>query len=408
MDAVAFVSQLRTSGLLDDAEMESRVHELSQQGASARELARELVRRKVLTHFQADWLLSGKGDELNLGPYRLCEPLGAHIFRAIHIALGREVAVKVMRCPSLRKRAARARFERETTLAARLDHPNLATALDAFEYDHLYVLVTEWVPGRDLGRHVCCEGPLPIATACGYAVQAALALQHAHDRGLVHQGIEPGHLLIAEVPATQSLADLHLERTGVSGRPVKVLNLGLSWRVRPQDVGRNGGNYLAPEQLSSGATPDHRSDLFGLGCCLYFALTGCHPFPPTGARAEPIVPLEELRPEVPSRLAAVIRRLMALRPAERFASALEVARVLAPFCGAAFRLNGALSREHSETATVADLRSRHTAPALVLQQPGPLFSLDDLRRGKWRGRLAIAVGLGFAAALVAHLLYLLG
>ncbi|MCI0463198.1 MAG: serine/threonine protein kinase [Gemmataceae bacterium] len=406
MDAVAFVSQLRASGLLEDAEMESSVHELSQHSASARELARALVRRKVLTRFQADRLLSGKGAELALGPYLLCEPLGAHVFRAIHTALGREVAVKLMLCPPTRKRAARARFERETSLAARLNHPGLATGLDAFERGRVYVLVTEWVPGDNLGRHVCREGPLAIAPACGYAVQAALALQHAHDRGLVHQGIEPGHLLIAEAPATQSLADLYLDRTGVAGRPVKVLNLGLSWRVRPQDVGRDGGNYLAPEQLSAGATPDHRSDLFGLGCCLYFALTGCHPFPPAGARGKPAVPLEELRPDVPPRLAAVIRRLMALRPAERFASALEVAEVLAPFCGAA-RLD-AFNRYRSETATVADLRSVHTAPALALQQPQVQFSPGDLRRGSWRRRVAVAVGMGVVAALLVHLLYLRG
>src|SRR5262245_54447667 len=184
MDAVAFVRQLRANGLLDDTELQSSVRELSQRSGSARDLARELVRRKVLTRFQADRLLRGRGGELTLGPYRLRESLGAHVFRAIHSTLGREVVIKLMRSPSVRKRAERAWFERETSLAAHLNHPNLVTPLDAFDRDRVYVLVTEWVPGCDLGRHVCCEGPLPIATACGYAVQGALGLQHAHDRGL--------------------------------------------------------------------------------------------------------------------------------------------------------------------------------------------------------------------------------
>ncbi|HYT93320.1 MAG TPA: serine/threonine-protein kinase [Gemmataceae bacterium] len=413
MDALNFVTELRACGLLEDARLERSVRELSDRSLSAPELARELVRRRLLTLFQARRLLNGKGSELVLGPYRLLLPINAsgRVFKAIHGTLGRRVAVKLLPCPPRRKVSARARFERETALAARLGHPNLVTALDAFEKDGLYVLVTEWVSGADLGQHVRHAGPLSIPTACGLAIQAALALQHAHDRGLIHQRIEPANLLIAEPLAGQSFADFQLPGMEASP-PVKVLNFGQTWAAAaaarrhnkplPQPVGA----YLAPEQRAERPNPDHRTDLYSLGGCLYLALTGRPPFAGGGRTRQPVPapPLEEMRPEVPSRLAAVVRRLLALRPAERFDSAADLADVLVPFC-AGSSLGRASSASFSLATTLSDLRARSTAPVLSLSEKPLLAEVTLPPRNRHRALklIAGAMGLGLAAALAIHL-----
>ncbi len=425
MDAAGFVTELHALGLLDDAGLNNSVRELTERPLSAPDLAQELVRRNLLTSFQAGHLLTGKGRNLVLGPYRFLESVTAHargrVFRAVHAPLGRVVAVKLMRCPSGRRLAVRARFERETTLAARLTHPNLVTALDAFENDGLYVLVTEWVPGTDLRGHVRASGRLSVPTACGFAMQAALALQHTHERGLLHQTVEPGNLLIAEPPASPSLADIDLARTGLTCRPLKLLNLGQSWlaarRSRSPEGALSAGdhaNYLAPEQFHDRPDLDQRSDLYGLGACLYFALAGRPPRRPgkaDGARGE-VVPLEKLRPDVPSRLAAIVRRLLAARPADRFESAEEVVQVLMPFC---VTVAPRASSPHLNTAvgqqtTLADVRGGFTSPALSLKaKPGHPGPLPPRRWGRSAVRLVLAaMGCGFGAALLLHLLRLLG
>jgi serine/threonine-protein kinase len=411
MDTLHFVTELRASGLLNDARLERSVRELSRRSASAQGLARELVRRKLLTRFQAVRLLHGKGNELVLGPYRLLQPIGSRgrIFKALHTNLARPVAVKLMPCPPPRKVSARARFERETGLAARLGHPNLVTSLDAFEQNGLYVLVTEWVSGADLGEHVRRAGQLSIPTACGLAIQAALALQHAHDRGLIHQRIEPANILIAEPLAGQSFADFQLPGMEACP-PVKVLNFGQTWvasaaRRRGKTMPEPVGAYLAPEQRADRPSPDHRSDLYSLGGCLYLALTGRPPFAGGGRTRQPVPapPLEEMCPGVPSRLAAVVRRLLSLRPAERYDSAAELADVLVPFCGGG-TLPRASSAGFSLVTTVSDMRARSTAPVLSLRDGPPLPQLTLPRRNPRRALklVATAMGLGLAAALAIH------
>jgi serine/threonine-protein kinase len=414
MDSLGFVTELRTSGLLEDARLERSIRELSDRSLSAQELARELVRRKLLTLFQASRLLHGKGSELVLGSYRLLQPVNARgrVFKAIHSNLRRRVAVKLLPCPPRRKIGPRTCFERETGLAARLGHPNIVTVLDAFEKDGLHVQVTEWVAGADLGEHVRRAGRLSIPTACGLAIQAALGLQHAHDRGLIHQRIEPANLLIAEPLAGQSFADFQLPGMEASP-PLKILNFGQTWaktavsRGRRKAVPEPAGAYLAPEQRSARPNPDHRSDLYSLGGCLYLALTGRPPFAGGGRTRQPVPapPLEEMRPGVPSRLAAVVRRLLAIRPAERFDSAAEVADVLVPFC-AEGTLGRASSASFTLATTVSDMRAHSTAPVLALhERPSlPNVMLPARKQHKALRLVATAMGLGLAAALAIHLL----
>jgi hypothetical protein len=280
----------------------------------------------------------GREQGLVFGPYMLLGRIGeggmGQVFKARHSRLGRLVALKVLRPELLAGEGAVERFKREGRAAARLHHPNLVTVYDADEIDGHPFLALEHVEGSDLAQVVRAGGPLPPAQACDCVRQAALGLQHAHDKGLVHRDVKPGNLLLA---------------AGV----VKVLDLGLALVVRGEaDREAAGGltspgaflgtaDFVAPEQIDDARTVGPRADQYALGCTLYFLLTGRVPFPGGGLfskaarhRGEEPAPVEALCPRLPPGLAAVVRRLMAKKPDERFASAAAAAEALAPFCRA--------------------------------------------------------------------------
>jgi WD40 repeat protein/serine/threonine protein kinase len=300
-------------------------------------LAGDLIRCGWLTPFQANQLLQGRGKDLLLGSYVLLERVGeggmGTVFKARNWKLGRVVALKVIRPERLANPIIARRFEREIRAAARLDHVNVVHAHDAEEVAGTHFLVMEYVEGIDLSRLVHQRGPLPVAEACDCVRQAALGLQHAHQAGLVHRDIKPSNLLRS--------------RDGV----VKVLDLGLARTEIPaadetSQLTQEGqmmgtADYLAPEQARDAHAADIRSDLYSLGCTFYYLLTGRVPFPGGSAlekllrhQLDPPAPLEELRPDVPPDVAAVVHRLMAKRPGERFQTPAEVVEALGARGGA--------------------------------------------------------------------------
>jgi serine/threonine-protein kinase len=287
-------------------------------------LAKELVGRGWLTPQQADQLLRGDAPLL-LGPYVILERLGeggmGRVFKARHTTLGRLAALKVIRNDLLTRPDTVRRFRRETQAAARLTHPNVVLVYDASEQDGTHFLAMDYLEGRDLAQVVRERGPLSVLEACEFARQAALGLQHAHESGLVHRDVKPSNLL--------------LTRQG----QIKLLDLGLSRLVGEEvsKVTQEGAvlgtpDFMAPEQ-AEGAEADARSDLYGLGCTLYFLLTGQVPFPGGTMfqklqrhQAEEPEALERLRPDV----GRVVRKRMAKRPADRYQSAAEFVETLAP------------------------------------------------------------------------------
>jgi WD40 repeat protein/tRNA A-37 threonylcarbamoyl transferase component Bud32 len=333
------VKVLRQYRLLDPAQLQE-VHGVLQIGfPEPPALARELVQRGWLTPYQVNQLEEGHGHELLLGSYVLLEKLGqggmGAVFKARNWKLGRPAAVKVIRKERLDNPDTVRRFYREIQAAGQLAHPNIVLAYDADEADGAHFFAMEYVEGTDLARLVKQQGPLPVALACECARQAALGLQHAFEKGMVHRDVKPSNLLLT--PA------------GV----VKVLDLGLARLRHPGDEGDSAGtltqegafigtlDYIAPEQALDSHTVDIRADLYSLGCSLYFLLTGRVPF--LGTAAEKLLkhqmqepaPLEELRPDVPPAVAAVVRRLMAKRPADRYQTPAEAAEALAGVPGAA-------------------------------------------------------------------------
>ncbi|OAI49767.1 hypothetical protein AYO44_06100 [Planctomycetaceae bacterium SCGC AG-212-F19] len=334
----SFVDCLRRGNLLKTDQLGELSAALHKRFAEPRELAAELVRRGWLTPYQANQVLTGHAQDLVLGSYVLLERLGeggmGEVFKARQVKLERIVALKVIRKDRLAHPDAIRRFQREIRAASKLSHPHIVGAIDADQVGDAHFLVMEFVEGTDLAHLVRKSGPLPIPQACDCIRQAALGLQHAFERGMVHRDIKPANLILAKAQGGTSLGVL------------KVLDLGLArWRSDEDSCSkgltRDGHvlgtvDYVAPEQAMDSHTVDIRADLYSLGCAFYFVLTGKLPFPGGEAleklyrhRYEQPTPIEQLRPEVPPAVLAVVAKLMAKQPEDRYQTPAELAGALA-------------------------------------------------------------------------------
>jgi hypothetical protein len=258
--------------------------------------------------------------------YRIESLLGyggmGEVYLAEHTVMGNKVAVKVLPARRVGDSEAVRRFQQEVRVQARMSpHPNVAAALHASAYQGRCYLVMEYVPGTDLREHVRRHGPLAWEQACDLVRQIALGLEYVHRHDIVHRDLKPSNLLLTP------------------DRTVKILDLGLA-RHRPAEILRTDGSltpdgavlgtldYLAPEQARSVAQADARSDLYSLGCTFYFLLTGQVPFADrfgldkVTAHARDVPPcVRERRPDVPEAMAAVVEKLLAKKPEDRYPSA---------------------------------------------------------------------------------------
>jgi eukaryotic-like serine/threonine-protein kinase len=269
------------------------------------------------------------------GQYRLGERIGAggmgEVFLAEHELLKRPCAVKLIRPEVVLRAGTIDRFEREVRINATLSHPN---TVEIFDYgrteDGTYYYVMEYLPGMSLGDLVERHGPLPPGRAVYLLRQIALALQEAHEAGLIHRDIKPSNIFAA--------------RRGGMDDVAKLLDFGL---VRPaatasassprtSDEGQILGTplYMSPEQATNSQPLDARSDIYSLGAVAYYLLTGKPPFDAGNAieaiiahARDPVIPASQIHDEVPADLDAVVLRCLAKDPMERFpdAESLEIA-----------------------------------------------------------------------------------
>jgi hypothetical protein len=288
-----------------------------------------------------------KGD--CLGPYCLQGLLGkggmGQVFKAEDTHLGRTVAVKVIAARHLGDAAAVARFRQEMQTQARLCHQNIAQAFHADLIGDTPYLVMEYVEGINLDDLVRERGPLPVGEACAYAAQVADGLAYAQQFGLVHRDIKPNNLI---------RGNRSPDGAGGGFGPVKVLDFGLArlgegpaGGVPLTETGQILGTpeFMAPEQWQHTRGADTRSDLYSLGCTLFYLLTGKPPYSRQdypgvpglwyAHETAPVPSARALRPEVPEALDAVLGRLLAKEPADRYATPAEARDALAAFSGGA-------------------------------------------------------------------------
>ncbi|HKB02163.1 MAG TPA: serine/threonine-protein kinase [Gemmataceae bacterium] len=351
-----------------------------QRYVSAVQLCGDLVQKGWITPYQQAQLLSGNGEKLIIGSYRVQSPLGeggmGMVFKALQPKLDRIVALKVIRPQVLAARPEiLSRFHREAKAIAQLNHPNVVILFDADEVNGTHFIAMEYVEGPTLEKMVRTQGPMSIRQACDYMRQAALGLHHAYEVGLVHRDIKPSNILVAQRSPTgsggsktsanklvrPSLVTIRDRMAGGSTTAsvkttqgwgqVKILDMGLARLTegldddaRPQDqytpLTRAGAllgtpDFISPEQARDARNVDIRADIYSLGCTLYYILTGKPPFP-GGTDVQKLIrhqtekpyPIEELRPGLPNEVSQVLSRMLEKRPEDRYPTPKHLADAL--------------------------------------------------------------------------------
>jgi serine/threonine protein kinase len=332
-----FLDLVRKSAVVDDRRLSTYLERL-RGGAGAPadpvQMATQLVRDGILTHFQAEQFLQGKWRRFTIGKYKVLERLGSggmgSVYLCEHMLMRRRVAVKVLPAAKADDPSSRERFYREARAVAALDHPNIVRAYDIDQDEELHFLVMEHVDGANLQEIVKRGGPMAPVRAAHYIRQAALGLQHAHEAaGIVHRDIKPGNILV--------------DRNGI----VKILDMGLARFFNDDDdvltkkydenvLGT--ADYLAPEQALDSHGVDIRADIYSLGGTFYFCLTGRTPFA-EGTVAQKLIwhqtrqpkPIRSIRPDVPEAMAAVLERMMMKDVGQRYRTPQSVAEALEPW-----------------------------------------------------------------------------
>ncbi len=307
-------------------------------------LADRLWTAQLLTAYQTRKVRLNRLSEILFGDYLVLDKIGeggmGKVFKAIQCKTGKLVALKVVRAHLMANKTVVGRYRREAAAAAKLNHPNIVSLLDADEAQGRYFLAMEFVYGSDLARMVKEFGPLPFPEAAEYVRQGALGLQHAHDHDLIHRDIKPSNMLVSgerALPGTDGVAvvrilDMGLVRSLIDDNDAANTELTRDGTV----VGTP--DYMAPEQAKNSSTVDRRADVYSLGCTLYYLLSGKPPFPDGTPidkllrhQLDPPPEIRKQRPDVPDEMMRAMLKMMAKRPEDRIPTAGEVAKALAPF-----------------------------------------------------------------------------
>lgn len=329
-----FLRKVLRSGLLSREQLQTTLRSLSKdRREEVPAIADHLVAHNKLTRFQTWKLQQGITLGLTLGPYQILTPLGRGGMGTVYLALDtrsqQHVALKILP-PKAARREERllARFQREMELSQKVKHPHLARTIEAGIFQNIHYIAMEYIPGQTLYRIVGLHGPISVPRAANLFAEVAAALGSAHSQGVIHRDMKPSNIMVT--PHDHA----------------KVLDLGLAFTQgeEVEDIEVVGGrgyivgsiDYMAPEQTRDPTNLDGRADLYALGCCLYFALTGKPPFPDgtvygkvKAHRHEAPMPIRERNPQVPETFAALIHKLLAKSPVDRFPTAAEVEGVLA-------------------------------------------------------------------------------
>ncbi len=320
-----------------------------------------------------------------LGKYRVIEKLGhggmAEVFRAEHVLLGGQVAIKVLHRSVSRQPTIIERLFNEARITATLGHPGIVKTFDFGQHSNeRSYLVMEYLDGESLRERLRRERRLSLTRSLDYARQLCSALSAAHQAGVIHRDLTPANIYLvrdADIPG---------------GERARILDFGIAKQVVSSRTSTRQGvilgtpHYMSPEQCRSSSNVDHRSDLYALGCILFRALVGQPPF--RGKNKHEVISAHigalpqsprELVPGIPIEVDQLILRLLAKDPADRFDSAEQVLQVLSEIafnidCGARAATNGfeamlVGSRARAKTQTALSWSSETRTPMAVATVP---------------------------------------
>jgi serine/threonine protein kinase len=329
-----FVWDLRRSNLIDRGQLDQIIGEFlsKQPRAEPPALAEYLIGKNILTSFQAERLLQGKTQGFVLGPFTLMDALGAGSMGTVYKAQSKTdnqwYAVKVLPRRSMwNVRIAR----RKVRSFEQARHPSVVPFVDVGTAGGMHYLAWPFVEGETLDKVMARESKIPAGTAAGYALQVAEGLEVCHQQGLIHGLMKPSNLMIS------------------AGQDIKILDFGIGCLLAETEGESlvdtmstansvaSGLDCASPESIMDPTNLTPAGDQYGLGCVLYFLLTGQYPFP-DGSAAEKMMahqfkeptPISQLNPDVPPELIAIVERLMKKAPGDRFGSAAEVVEALQP------------------------------------------------------------------------------
>jgi eukaryotic-like serine/threonine-protein kinase len=309
--------------------------------------------------------------------YDVVRPLGSGGMGEVYLArdrvLGRDVALKVLRKQYAGDDEFAERFKREAMSAASLSHPNIVQVYDRGETeDGASYIAMEYVPGGTLKERISREGPLEAADTAGLGAQVAEALGAAHDRGMVHRDIKPQNVLLAARGGAK-VADFGIARAGSSATISRTGSV----------MGTAG--YMSPEQ-ALGKPATLKSDLYSLGVVLYEALTGELPYTADNPIAvsmkhvnEPLRPPIELNPRISKGMNALVTKLLAKDPEDRYADADELAddlwrvnRGLEPVAAGVGRKQGPSTQRNAVASpnVTSEMRRPRTGPVPYRRRRG--------------------------------------
>lgn len=334
---------LEKSALLSSEEFESVKQEALESPElynTPEKLARHWIQSNLLTKWQVMQLLSGKA-AFFLGKYKLLNLLGVggmgRVFLAEHTIMHRKVALKVISKEFSKNPDALKQFQAEARAIATLNHINIVQAYNFESEGDRFYIVMEYVDGQSLEKRVQKEGPLPINDVVSYLRQSAKALQHAHQRNMIHCDIKPDNLLLNQDGQIKIL-DMGIAKLNDPKKKGQVQETEItSDSQAKKDESHILGtvDYLAPEMASGEAEADPRVDIYSLGCTMFFLLTGQVPYPETtlierilAHQEKPPRDPRELRPDTPKELAYIILKMEEKKPEDRYQSMGEVLAAL--------------------------------------------------------------------------------
>ncbi len=307
-----------------------------------------LAGKRVLTPWQSAMVLRGRADGFFLEGYKILDQIGkgqmGGVYKAVH-SLGQTVALKILPASRAKDPRVLSRFKREARLLTLLDHANVVRAFQVGDSGGRHFIAMEFLEGETLDEVLARRKNLPVAESVRLVRQALDGLQHLHEKRMVHRDLKPSNLMI--VPgASKGDTDTTLDAT------VKILDIGLgremfaetdsdeqtATQLTIEGAVVGTPDYMSPEQAKDARSSDIRADVYSLGCVLYHCLTGRPPFTDSNIMTQMLKhateapqPLASFIPDSTAALQAVLDRMMAKSPAERYSSPAEAAKALRDF-----------------------------------------------------------------------------